>query len=53
MNSGEFFLQYFPAITLIVVLFLAVFVMASLFKLNFAQKKNQEVTKSVTFESGV
>jgi len=53
MNSGEFLIEYFPAITLIVVLFLAVFVIASLFNLNFSQKKNQEVTKSVTFESGV
>ena len=53
MNSGQFLIEYFPAITLIVVLFLAILVMASLFDLNFSQKINQKVTKSVTFESGI
>ena len=39
MDKVNILIEYFPAIILIIVIFLAIFVLASLFNLNFSKKK--------------
>lgn len=53
MNAIQFFREYFPAITLVTVILLAIFILASVFNLNFQRKKDQKLTKKVTFESNI
>jgi hypothetical protein len=53
MNATEFFEEYFPAITLVVVILLAIFIIAAVFNLNFQRKKNQKLTKKVTFNPNI
>ncbi len=53
MNGIEFFNKYFPLITLVVVILLAIFIIASIFNLNFEKKKNQNITKKVSFDANI
>ena len=53
MNATEFFREYFPAITLVVVILLAIFIIAAVFNLNFQRKNNQKLTKKVTFNPNI
>ena len=53
MDLIEFFENYFVFIILAIVVFVAIFVGASVLGLNFKRKKNQKVTKKVSFAAGI
>ena len=53
MDSIEFFENYFVYVILAIVILVAIFVGAAIFGLNFKRKKNQKVTKRVSFAAGI
>ena len=53
MNLLEFFENYFVFVILAIVILVSVFVGASVVGLNFKRKKNQKVTKKVSFAAGI
>tara|TARA_B100001093_G_C26329693_1_gene801278 strand:+ start:396 stop:584 length:189 start_codon:yes stop_codon:yes gene_type:complete len=53
MDLIEFFENYLVFIILAIVIFVAIFVGASVLGLNFKRKKNQKVTKKVSFAAGI
>jgi len=53
MNGIEFFNKYFPLITLVIVILLAIFIIASILNFNFEKKKNQTLTKKVSFDTNI
>lgn len=53
MDSIEFFENYFVYVILAIVILVAIFVGAAIFGLNFKRKKNQKVTKRVSFAADI
>ena len=53
MDLSDFFEKYFIYIILFIVFITAILVGISIFGLNFTRKKNQKITKKVSFAAGI